>query len=80
MIEDTSLTQPIHDCGQDLRHVHLCESNGGPFGSGHIDFGSVLRALEEIDYGAFASVKIYRKATMEGAIAPSIRYLQNLEI
>ncbi len=78
-IEDTSLTQPIHDCGQDLRHVHLCESNGGPFGSGHIDFGSVLRALEDIDYEAFASVKIYRKATMEGAIAPSIQYLQNLK-
>ena len=74
-IEDTSLTQPIHDCGPDLRHVHLCESHGGPLGSGHIDFGSVLRALEAINYEGFASVKIYRKATMEGAIAPSIEYL-----
>ncbi len=76
-IEDPSLTQPIYDCGHDLRHVHLCESHGGPLGSGHIDFGSVLRALEGINYEAFASVKIYRKATMEGAIAPSIEYLRN---
>ena len=78
-IEDTSLTQPIYDCGHDLRHVHLCDSHGGPLGSGHIDFGSVLRALEDIDYKAFASVKVYRKATMESAIAPSIEYLRSLE-
>jgi len=64
-IEETSLTQPIYDCGGALRHVHLCESNGGVFGSGSIDFGAVLRVLDDIGYAGFASVKVYRRATWE---------------
>src|SRR5262249_941008 len=42
-IEERSLIQPILDCGTSLRHVHLCESNGGAFGTGHIDFPAVGR-------------------------------------
>ncbi len=77
-IEDQSITQPIFDCGANLAHVHLCESNGGPFGSGHIDFGSALGALSEIGYDGFASVKIYRKASMEEAARSSIEFLRRL--
>ena len=75
-IEDTSLTQPIYDCGGELRHVHLCESNGSAFGSGHIDFGAVLKALGDIDYDGFASVKVYRDATLEEAAVASMEYLR----
>jgi sugar phosphate isomerase/epimerase len=77
-IEDPSITQPVFDCGDDLRHVHLCESNGGPFGSGHIDFGSVLDALNKIGYDGFASVKVYRKASMAAAASSSIEFLRQL--
>ena len=77
-IEDPSLTQPVRDCGPDLRHVHLCESNGGPFGSGSIDFASVLRVLDEIGYDRFASVKIYRNATHREAARSSIEHLRRL--
>lgn len=77
-IEDPSLTQPIRDCGADLRHVHLCESNGGLFGSGNIDFASVLRVLDGIGYGRFASVKIYRNATHREAARSSIEHLRRL--
>lgn len=77
-IEDQSITQPIFDCGPDLRHVHLCESNGGPFGSGHIDFASVLEALDKIGYDGFASVKIYRNASMETAVRSSIQFLRQV--
>jgi len=55
-VEETSLTQPIRDCGPELRHVHLCESNGAVLGSGHIDFDAVLTTLDEIGYEGFASV------------------------
>lgn len=77
-IEDPSITQPIFDCGDNLAHVHLCESNGGPFGSGHIDFGSVLDALNKIGYDGFASVKVYRKASMAEAASSSIELLRQL--
>ena len=75
-IEDSSLTQPIYDCGKDLRHVHLCESNGALFGTGNIDFAPVLNALDDINYDGFASVKVYRKATHREAIQSGIEHLR----
>jgi sugar phosphate isomerase/epimerase len=59
-----------------LRHVHLCESNGGVFGTGGVDFTAVLQALSEIGYDGFGSVKVYRQATMEEAARTSIEALQ----
>ena len=77
-IEETSLVQPILDCGETLGHVHLCESDGGVLGSGHIDFRSVLATLEEVGYGGFASVKVYRKAGFREAAQASLKYLRAL--
>jgi len=76
-IEESSLVQPILDCGSDLRHVHLCESNGSLFGTGHIDFAAVLNALDQIGYDHFASVKVYRIALEEGAKS-SLTHLREL--
>ena len=77
-IEEQSLTQPILDCGRELRHVHLCESNASLFGTGHVDFPSVLRALEEISYEGFASIKVYRGATLEEAAPSSMAYMKQV--
>jgi sugar phosphate isomerase/epimerase len=74
-IEETSLVEPILDCGPELRHVHLCESNGSLFGTGHVNFAAVLQALDEIHYDGFASVKVYRGAALEEAAHASIQYL-----
>ena len=79
-VEESSLIQPIFDCGSALRHVHLCESNGALLGTGHVDFAAVLKALEEIDYDGFASVKVYRKATWEVAARSSIESLRALAV
>ena len=75
-IEERSLIQPILDCGPALRHVHLCESNGGAFGTGHVDFAAVGRALAQIGYDRFASVKVYRHSTLEAAARESLEYLR----
>ena len=77
-VEETSLLQPIIDCGSHLRHVHLCESNGAVLGTGHIDFASVLTTLDEVGYNEFASVKVYRKAGVEQAARASMEYLRQL--
>lgn len=75
-IEERSLTEPIIACGRALRHVHLCESNGGRFGTGHIDFVAVRGALEQIGYERFASVKVYRDVPFEDAARSSIENLR----
>ena len=76
-IEEISLVDPIRACGAALKHVHLCESNGALLGSGHIDFSSVLAALDEIGYAGFGSVKVYRKAGFRAAAAASLDYLRS---
>lgn len=77
-VEERSLTEPILECGSSLRHVHLCESNGSLLGTGHLDFAAVLRALDRIGYEGFASVKVYRGASLEEAAHHSLRYLRRL--
>ena len=78
-IEETSLTDAIYSCGRSLGHVHLCESNGGILGRCHIDFKSVLQALESVGYKGFASVKVYRKANLEEGALSSLEYLRQLQ-
>ena len=77
-IEERSLVQPILDCGPTLRHVHLAESNASLFGTGHIDFGSVLKALDQIGYDRFVSMKVYRGAALEEGARTSIGHLRTL--
>ena len=78
-IEETSLTAPIAGCGATLGHVHLCESNGGILGRGNIDFKSVLQALASVNYSGFASVKVYRKASLLAGALASLEYLRKQE-
>ena len=79
-IEEASLTDPIRACGTALRHVHLCESHGGRFGTGRVDFPSVLGALREVGYGRWCSVKIYRHLAFADAARTSIDFLRSIAI
>jgi sugar phosphate isomerase/epimerase len=56
----------------------LCESNGGPFGTGRVDFMAVGRALKQIVYTGFASVKVYRQSDLETAARESIDHLRRV--
>lgn len=60
-VEEHSVIDTIRTHGSRIRHFHLCETNGGPYGSGGLDFPAVLGALTESGYQHYASVKIYRK-------------------
>ena len=42
-IEEHSPVRSVLDVGKKLRHVHLCESNGGLLGSGNADLPAVCR-------------------------------------
>jgi sugar phosphate isomerase/epimerase len=75
-IEECSVTEPILRLGQNLGHVHLCETNGGMFGTGHLDFEAVFRALAYIRYDQYVSVKIYRGASWEAGAEGAMAFLQ----
>jgi sugar phosphate isomerase/epimerase len=78
-IEEASAIEAISACGHQLAHVHLCESNGGKFGSGHIDFHSILSVLGKIDYKRFGSVKVYRHLEFQEAARSSFEYLRKIQ-
>ena len=74
-IEEVSLSEPVYACRDRLRHVHLCESNGRGFGTGNVDFDLVLTTLQEIQYGGFVSIKVYRES-LESAAPASLAFLK----
>ena len=55
-IEESSVEGAIRACGKDLSHFHLCETNRGTFGSGHLDFQMVFRTLDEMKYDSYCTV------------------------
>src|SRR5262249_45218082 len=74
--EERSLLGAIREHGPRARHFHLCETNGGPFGGGNLDFPAVLAALAEARYAHFVSVKVYRKLDWEGAARGAAEFLR----
>ena len=68
----------VLDVATKIRHVHLCDSNGGPLGSGNADLPGILQALKSIDYQYFVSVKIYRGPEWREAAERAIEYLAAL--
>jgi D-psicose/D-tagatose/L-ribulose 3-epimerase len=78
-IEEKSVIEPIYRAGSNLAHFHLCESNGGLLGSGHLDFKAIFGAIKTIAYPGWVSVKTYRQPWAVGAEA-SIRFLTELGV
>ncbi len=79
-IEERSILDTIREHGPRIRHFHLCETNGGPFGTGSLDFPRVLAALRESGYDRFISLKIYRKMTWEESARASAEFLKNMGV
>jgi 5-keto-L-gluconate epimerase len=77
-IEERSVVEAIRLHAPRARHVHLCETNGGPFGSGGLDFRRVLSALDEAGYDRVVSIKVYRGCGWEEAARSSAAFLRGL--
>jgi sugar phosphate isomerase/epimerase len=76
-IEEPSVLDAIVEHGSRIQHFHLCETNGGPLGTGHLDFPAVLSALDQAGYDGFVSVKVYRKSGWEEAARSSAGFLRS---
>jgi 5-keto-L-gluconate epimerase len=60
-IEEQSILGTVRMHAHRIRHFHLCETNGGVLGTGHVEFQSVLSALDQAGYSHFVSMKVYRQ-------------------
>lgn len=76
-VEERSVIGAIREYGPRARHFHLCETNGGPYGSGGLDFPAVLAAMRAADYRHYFSVKIYRNVSgWDEASTSAARFLR----
>lgn len=79
-IEERSVLETIGRHGPHIRHFHLCESNGGPFGGGNLDFAAVLRELHASGYDGFVSVKVYRTLAWDQAAMQAAEFVRRLDL
>ena len=58
-IEEKSLSNAIEKLGDKLVHIQLSENDRATLGQGHIDFPSILNALDKINYTGMVSVEAF---------------------
>ena len=58
-IEEKSTEDAIKKMGDLLVHVQLSENDRGTLGKGHIDFRSILNALDAINYKGVLSIEAF---------------------
>ena len=75
-VEERSILDTIRRHARAIRHFHLCETNGGRFGTGNLDFRRVLHALETSGYNHFLSVKDYRSGDWREAARAASQFLR----
>jgi sugar phosphate isomerase/epimerase len=89
-IEERSLPEAIRETGELLNHVHLSDSNRLAPGWGHIDFGEILRTLQEIGYGGYLAFELIlppgtpsdgtgRAEALDDTTEQAIQHLRRLE-
>jgi sugar phosphate isomerase/epimerase len=79
-IEERSVLGTMREHVGRICHFHLCDSNGGPYGTGNLDFSAVLRTLQECNYQGYVSTKIYRKTTWEESAVATATFLSHLGV
>jgi len=77
-IEEPDIGDSIKTCGDRIFHFHVADSNRWYPGAGHLDFPSVLAALEEVGYDGFVSGEFMPMPDPDTAAERSIAFLREL--
>ena len=77
-IEERFIEDSIIRAGDDLGYIHFADSNRLAPGLGHVDFSSVLSALNEISYAGAIGVEILPKPDHHQAAKQAIEFLRSI--
>ena len=58
-IEEADIATALRRGGRHIGHVHFVDSNRRPAGFGHIDYSSIVAALDKIGYAGFLSAEAF---------------------
>ncbi len=79
-IEESDCVNAVHYARGSLGYVHFSDSNRKIPGFGHIDFFSIARALNRINYRGYITVESIPYPDNSTAAELSLAYLKNLEL
>ncbi len=57
-IEERDIAQAIRAGGDHIGHVHFVDTNRRAAGFGHMDYGPIAQALQDINYNRYASAEV----------------------
>jgi sugar phosphate isomerase/epimerase len=75
-IEEPAIEESIRQCGERIFHFHVADSNRWYPGAGHLDFKSILTALDSTGYQGWISGEFIPKPDAESAAHKSITFLR----
>lgn len=77
-IEEPDMLESIRACGKHIFHFHVADSNRWHPGAGHLDFASLLDALQQTGYDGFVSGEFLPKPDALTAAMNSLTYLRQI--
>lgn len=75
-IEDPSIEGNLKKYIDYIDYIHFADSNRLAPGWGHLDFGSIVKALNDVNYSGWVSVEILPKPDPDSAAKKSIEHLR----
>jgi len=77
-IEDENIAETIRYCGDKTGYIHFADSNRRYPGAGHLDFSSVIKALDEINFNGYVSVECLPWPTGEEAARMALKAIKEM--
>ena len=77
-IEEDDFVRPVHEVGDRLGYVHIGENHRGYLGSGHLDFASFFRALDDIGYTGPITFESFSSAVVARGLSNDLAIWRNL--
>ena len=76
-IEEKGFADACRRIGGHLKHVQISENDRGTPGSGHIDWGSLLRALRDLEYDGWLTIESFGPSL--GAFSAAVAIWRDIE-
>jgi D-psicose/D-tagatose/L-ribulose 3-epimerase len=64
-IEEKRLDLAVESLGSHLAHIHVSENDRGLLGSGHVDFASLIAALNRMNYSGYLMIEGFGYSSAE---------------
>ena len=79
MLEEEDYPKAIQTAGSRLGYFHFADSTRWYPGSGYIDFKSILKTLDEVDYDGYLSIECFPHEDAEETARKGLQYLKAVE-